>query len=247
MPSKDETVVFPPKIDAKTLQYRLETGNIAKQGGQRGSLTRCAQKFGAFRNSLLASKPDAEKIESSKQELNHDIDLFSLELLKLVLLQQNLKSQVASNQETIEGRQAEIDEWSKEVKASQSEANQAQQTKRCFEEYEALAKMTMELHPETTSDLKKQLEEAQQQISQLQKEKATLDHISKVREGQFQLLIQYMNDLKRSINDPDEDEKLSVLGERAQDQKSGDASAANGNEDNSMDVDDEDGGLYGDI
>ena len=50
--AKQEATPFPPPIISETLQYRLATGNIGKNGGQRGSLTRCAQKFGTLQQRL---------------------------------------------------------------------------------------------------------------------------------------------------------------------------------------------------
>ena len=233
-------------MEASTLQYRLETGNIAKQGGQRGSLTRCAQKLGIFRGNLAASQPDPERIQGSKHDLIQDIELFKVELLKLILLQKNLHAQVALNQNLIEDCQAKIDESSGEVMAGQAEANRALETKRCFEEYEAVAKMTNELHPRTTRELKEQLTAALKQIDVLKKEDAAVDHVLKVREGQFQLLIQYMTDLKRSLNDTDEQQKLLHLAHQAAAEDDGTNCEGTGKT-YMMEVDDEADGLYGDV
>jgi hypothetical protein len=248
-PSDADGEVFPPALEASTLQYRLETGNIAKQGGQRGSLTRCAQKLGLYQSHLLASHPDAEIIETSKQDLKQDIDLFKLELLKLILLQKNLRTQVALNEEMIEDRQAEIDQSSEEVKAGQSEANLAQETKRCFEEYEAVAKMTNEMYPRSTRELKDKLMTVRKQIEELKKEDAATAHILKVRESQFQLLIMYMTDLKRSLNDADEQEKLlDLAGQVGGDKGVNDGdSSQDASKPDERDVDEEEDGLYGDV
>ena len=51
----DQPQPFPPPLVPDTLQYRLDVGNIGKMGGQRGSLTRCAQKFGTFQSKLVSS------------------------------------------------------------------------------------------------------------------------------------------------------------------------------------------------
>ena len=233
-------------METSTLQYRLVTGNIAKQGGQRGSLTRCAQKLGIFQRNLATKQPDPERIHTSKQDLMHDIELFKVELLKLILLQKNLNAQVVVNQNMIEDCQAEIDESLQEVMAGQSEANQALKTKRCFEEYEAVAKVTNELHPRTTWELEQQLGAVLEQIEVLKKEDAAVDHVLTVREGQFQLLIQYITDLKRSFNDVDEQKKLLHLGQQAASGDNGTHGEGTGKA-YKMDVDNEEDGLYDDV
>jgi hypothetical protein len=246
-----DAATFPPPLVTETLQYRLDTGNIAKQGGQRGSLTRCAQKFGIFQSNLMASQPDAEAIEKAKQGVSQDLNLCKLELYKLILLQRNLDAQLELNQKAQDGRQAEIDEWSQEVRSSQSEASQAQDMKRCFQEYEALAKLTNENHPQSSGALKEQLSWVEEDIEKLKQEEAETDHLVKVREGQFQLLIQYMLDLKRSLNDTEEDAKLLELAKKANEGAKGSAntkgikSAVDKAE--AMDVDKEDEGLYEDL
>lgn len=249
---------FPPPLVTETLQYRLDTGNLAKQGGQRGSLTRCAQKFGVFQSHLLAEQPDAEAIEAAKQDLSQDMGLCQLELYKLILLQRNLEAQVELNQKAQDNRQAEIDQWSEEVQSSLAEASQAQEMRRCFQEYEALAKLTNENHPQSSRTLKEQLSKVENEIQKLKQEEAETGHLIKVREGQFQLLIQYMLDLKRSLNDTEEQAKLDDLAKTAKKQGDevqkaevkaqikGTKSATNKGE--SMDVDgDDDEELYEDL
>lgn len=199
--------LIPPPLVAETLQYRLETGNIAKQGGQRGSLTRCAQKLGTFQSHLLASSPDAEQIESSKQDLLQDLELCQLELYKLILLQRNLDAQVRWNATAEQDRQHEIDTWSESVQSSQAMAQQAQWTKSCFLEYEALATLINDHHPQCSRVLKEKLTEMETQIAELKQEDTMTDQMMKIREGQFHLLIQYMLDLKRSLKDTNDGEQ----------------------------------------
>lgn len=238
--------LIPPPLVPETLQYRLETGTIAKQGGQRGSLTRCAQKLGIFQTQLLASSPDAEQIESSKQDLLQDLELCQLELYKLILLQRNLDAQVRWNINAEQDRQTEIDTWSQAVQSSQTEAQQAQWTKSCFLEYEALATMIQDHHPQSSRVLTEQLTEMDHQIAELKHEESITQHMVKVRESQFHLFIQYMLDLKRSLNDTDDEERLiDVANQVGNDQTKQDgpsrASRPKGKNDlvDSMDVDDD--------
>ena len=201
--------LIPPPLVPETLQYRLETGNIAKQGGQKGSLTRCAQKLGIFQHQLLGTAtPDAQEIESSKQDLMRDLELCQLELYKLLLLQRNLERQVQRNEQAQQEREQAIEQWTQELQSSQSAARQAQWTQSCFLEYEALATMIQEHHPQSSRILQEQLSDVEKQMVELKQEESVTDHMIRVREGQFHLLIQYMLDLKRSLNDTEDEERL---------------------------------------
>ena len=203
----------PPPLSAETLKYRLMTGNMSKHGGLRGSLTRCAQKFGAFQSELRSETPDAEKIETSKQDLVQDLSFYQLELAKLVLLHENMLQQVERNQAAEEARNTEIEEWTEKVKASQAEANKAKAVEACFEEYETVAKLINTRNPQSCLQLRSNIAALHKEMETLKKEEATTDNILEVRESQFQLLMQYMLDLKKSLNDPEEQKMTQELAE----------------------------------
>ena len=62
-------------------------------------------------------------------------------------------------------------------------------------------------HPISTTELQKQIDIIQSEISMLEDETIAKDNMLRVREAQFQLLIQYMLDMKQSLKeDDDEDE-----------------------------------------
>jgi hypothetical protein len=220
----------PPPITTETLQYRLDTGNIGKAGGQRSSLTRCAQKYGGFRSMLLSEEPDAEAIETSKQGLLRELGLFELELTKLILYQQSLERQVKRNQEMQANREQELHQFKAGVAESSARANKSKETENCKIEYEALARLINEKHPTSREELQKQIDEMKDETKQLDKEIVEKDQVLKVREAQYQLLLQYMLDLKRSLKEDEEDEN--------------DGEARKGDKPVPMDVDDS---LYADL
>lgn len=197
---------FPPPITTVTLQYRLDTGNIGKQGGQRSSLTRCAQKFGTLQFHLLTSNPDAVAIENSKVDLVRELELFELEMNKLILWQQQLERQVRTNQEVQQKRERELASLSQQVGESSRQARMALQTQRCFAEYEALAKLINNNHPTSIDQLQHQIDEMKADMAAVEAETNDKDKILKVREAQYQLLIQFMMDLKRSVDEDSIDE-----------------------------------------
>ena len=203
----DEGTPFPPPLVTETLQHRLITGNISKLGGQRGSLTRCAQRYGAFRSKLTAEKPDAEAIETSKQELSKELNLYKLEITKLILLQKNLEAQVAQNNQMEAEKSKAIEALAEEVAESQGEAHRWQETRKCYMDYENLAKLANANHSQPTSKLKEQISQVQEEIEKFQKEQESVDEVLAVRETQFQLLMQYMLDLKRSLSEEDDSKK----------------------------------------
>lgn len=217
-----------PLITTETLQYRLDTQNFGKSGGQRSSLTRCAQKFGSFRAELSSKTPDTEAVEKSKNELVREVELFDLELTKLILWQNNLERQAKLNEQMEEEREQKIQATKQQVDESSTLANKSLEQKNCMSEYQSLAKVINENHPTSSTVLQEQIDEIREVISDLEKKSAEKDEILKVREAQYQLLIQYMTDLKQSLK---EDE-----GEEANDQ------GGNG-EAQPMDIDN----LYGDL
>ena len=104
-----------PLITTETLQYRLDTQNFGKSGGQRSSLTRCAQKYGSFRAELSSKTSDAEVIEKSKSDLVREVELCDLELTKMILWQHNLERQARRNELIEAEREKKIDDMRQKV------------------------------------------------------------------------------------------------------------------------------------
>jgi hypothetical protein len=248
--SPEKASSFPPPLVPEVLQYRLDTGNIGKSGGQRGSLTRCAQKYGTFQSKLLHDK-DAKAIESSKGELVQELKLFQLELVKLDLRQQILAAQVEENKTTEAEREARIQEEKSKVQEIQASAQRAQETRNCWLEYEALAKLAQEKCSQPRRKLEQQIGLVEKELQDLQKQQESVNEVLHVRESQFQLLLQYMLDLKRSLNDEEEDEvEQQPASSTKKQKKNEDEEGAIEEQDEgaAMEVDgEEDEGLYGDL
>ncbi|KAG7357124.1 hypothetical protein IV203_001812 [Nitzschia inconspicua] len=196
---------FPPPITTEMLQFRLDTGNMLKSGGQRASLTRCAEKYGTYQTTLQATDPNPEAIETAKDDLQRELQLFELEMIKLILWEKGLERQIQKNQERILQREQDIATLQKTVTESSADAHHYLQTQTCLSEYETLAKLINDNH--ATSQ-----EELQSKINSIQTERTTVDRqiieteqTLRVREAQFQLLMQYMLDLKRSLKEDEED------------------------------------------
>mmetsp|Transcript_12143 Transcript_12143/g.28813 ORF Transcript_12143/g.28813 Transcript_12143/m.28813 type:complete len:233 (-) Transcript_12143:1451-2149(-) len=190
-----------PLITTETLQYRLDTQNFGKSGGQRSSLTRCAQKYGTFRAELSSKTPDAEVIEKCKNDLVREVELFGLEISKLILWQHNLERKASLNEMAEAERERKITQMKQKVDDSRELANKSLEQQNCLAEYESLAKVINENHPTSSIELQKQIDEIQTEISNLEDASAKTDEIINVREVQYQLLIQYMMDLKQALKE----------------------------------------------
>jgi hypothetical protein len=244
--------VVVPFITTESLQYRLDTQNFGKSGGQRGSLTRCAQKYGSYQNELSGSTPDndddgennsANNIEKTKLDLIREVELFDLEMTKLILWSNNLETQIKRNTMTESKRGKEIIDIQDQVKESGIRANVSSERRNCIMEYNSLAKIINDNHPISSTELKKQIDEIKLEISLLEDETVTKDKILKVREAQYQLLIQYMLDLKQSLKEDDDDDDDDD--ENDNDNDNEDGKITGNNKPEPMEVDEDD--LYGDL
>mmetsp|Transcript_56082 Transcript_56082/g.60695 ORF Transcript_56082/g.60695 Transcript_56082/m.60695 type:complete len:244 (-) Transcript_56082:101-832(-) len=234
----DDDVPVPvvPLITTETLQYRIDTQNFGKSGGQRGSLTRCAQKYGSFQSELLSlpSSNDNDKgnnIGILKLDLVREVELFNLEITKLILWSNNLETQIKRNKVIQSKKGKKIIDMQNQVEESSIRTNTSLRRRNCIMEYESLAKVINDKHPISSTELKKQIDEIKLEISLLEDETIAKDEMLKVRGSQYQLLIQYMLDLKQSMKE-DDDENDGV--------------GVDNNKPKPMEVDDDDD-LYGDL
>ncbi|CAJ1953929.1 unnamed protein product [Cylindrotheca closterium] len=249
----DNGASFPPPFTTKTLEQRLRKGIMVQSGGQKGSLTRCVQKY-----ALLTA--DASKESGNKDELLREflqeLQLYRMDLTRSVLLNRNLTKEIKENQAVEETLKEEIEETKTKVHECQQQAKRAKQVQSCFMEYETLSKLAntcLADSPEiqSTRQLKNEIARVKQEISSNQKEEAKLDSVLAVRKSQFHLLIQCMLDLKRSL---DNDEVEDAEDDSGEDDNKG-TEGGDGDEARPMEVDgndDEDGALdddnlYGDL
>jgi len=236
----DVPVPIVPLITTETLQYRIDTQNFGKSGGQRGSLTRCAQKYGSFQSELLSSPSSApnnadnndNNIGKIKLDLVREVELFNLEITKLILWSNNLETQIKRNKVIQSKRDKEIIDMKNQVVESSVRTNTSLRRRNCIMEYESLAKVINDKHPISSTELKKQIDEIKLEISMLEDETVAKDEKLKVRGSQYQLLIQYMLDLKQSIKEDDDEN---------------DGDGVDNNKPKSMEVDEDDDDLYGDL
>ena len=224
----------PPAITTDTLRFRVDTGNMAKSGGQRGSLTRVVQKLGALQAATLEQQHQDDQTASStgnigettasttaQKEFSREVSLLELEMTKLIMYEQKLKRQIAENEVNEQQMAAEIEAMKNRAETTRREAQVAQQTRACLQEYEALAKLINMNHPQSQSDLRQKIETTDAAIESVQNEIDTLSSKIKVREAQYTLLMQYMFDLKADIAN-----ESAIEAERQEKEKSTAAAAS---------------------
>ncbi len=134
-------------------------------------------------------------------DLVREVELFELEMKKLILWQQQLERQVRRNEEEQRKREKELASLLQQVGESSHQARRARETQRCFAEYEALAKLINDNHPRAIVELQHHIDAMKGELAKVEAETNTKNKILKVREAQYQLLIQFMMDLKRSADD----------------------------------------------
>jgi hypothetical protein len=230
---------FPPPFTTDTLRHRLRTGIMVQSGGQKGSLTRCVQKFALFSQSQSEQGDSKQK---QQQDILQELRLYQMDLTRRVLLQQTLEKESQENEKSAEDLKQQIQYISAKVRESFQQADRSKQVQSCFMEYEALAKLATTTTTTTSSrQLRTDIAKVQQEIAEYEQEEAKLDQALEVRSSQFQLLIQYMLDLKRSLDDKDVGEDIQAKAS-SKDAKEND-NKAEGTTLTNMQVDD----LYGDI
>jgi hypothetical protein len=186
-----------PPLSDETIQERLETG----AHGSRASLTKCATRYRTFLETIHADEAEADAIaiEQSKQELEQELQLYQVEVhkmsLRLETAQQELTQLESARQET----STLIQEKQERIVALRSKQSRTKQVWGYKDEYEALAKMGN--HRPSRAILEKRLFLTEKQMKvALAAEQAT-NTLVKLREKQFQLLMQCLLDLKASVND----------------------------------------------
>lgn len=190
----------PPSLSNKTLQQRLLTGASIK-GGARGSLTRCAAKLGSL-NAKLASTGGSstdEEILAIKDELKREVRLFQIEMHKTMIMIQSAEKELQDVTAAEQQMAASVEQKQQAVQELRNQAASVAKTRKCWKEYEALAKLARQRSPRRI--LQAKMDKANADLETTKKKLYETAAESKVREKQFHLLIQVMTDLRRSLGE----------------------------------------------
>ena len=209
-----------PVLDNDTLQQRLSQGVAI--GGNKGSLTRCADKYRQFAAEILnapsketdSSQPavsdgvgtsdggttqvsKAEAVKTSKQRLKRELRLYNVEFQKAALsLRATLNDVRSTRAATAElvTKSTDLENRSKVLLAELPTAKRARRNK---EEHEALAKMANARPSRRVLTEKLSTLEAEKKAAVAESDRVAEE--TAVREKQFHLLLQSMLDLKRAL------------------------------------------------
>jgi chromosome segregation ATPase len=194
--STKESAFQAPPLENSVLQQRLTQG-VGGGNAARGSLSRCAVQYREFLKHYLAADGDAETIETLKQDLTRDFELYLVEMKKVSLSTQAAVADTKQLETEMTQVQSKIQKLQADIEVLRNEQPKARQIRRNLEEYEALAKMantrpSRRVLEERMATVKQELEEVEVEAQKNREEKA-------IREKQFHLFMQSLFDLKESL------------------------------------------------
>lgn len=216
------------------LLHRLHTG-LGIAGGARGSLTKCATSI--LRDSVKGGDGggDTTTNSSSISSSITELQLQQLEMTKLFLAtkrnaaeihrleqEQQQQQQVVSMHTTITtdmeqaNSNTSTDSRNATIVDLRNELEYVQQKKLCLEEYEAMAKLIVEGHCNSTQELKQQIANVEAQQRQADTDLSQATAACKIRQAQFHALQQCIADLSESLQErpfvlqPEEVEKSTT-------------------------------------
>ena len=205
----------PPTIDSDdVIQNRLRMGHGIK-GGTRGSLTRCA---GLVMNFVKQQHADPSSTTTttattsivSRDKLIREFEHLQLEMTKWILTTNRNEQELAAVQQHITTLQQKTVQEKEQVATKRAELQRQLHVTGCEREYDALAKIASSRHPISRKVLQQQLQQCQDTITTTQQELVKRKAQTAVRQGQFQLLMQCILDLKQSLNEPLDDVQVAV-------------------------------------
>lgn len=213
--------VTPPALSNETLHQRLLTGTERKNGA-RGSLTKCATKFGALTAKLNAPGGSTDlELQTIKDEFKREIRLFQVEMHKWMIMIQSAENELKDVTAQEQQLAAAVEKKKQEIQELRSQAGKVARSRKCWQEYETLAKMARQRPPRRI--LQAKMEKADADLENTKKQLSETTAESKVREKQFHLLIQCMLDLKRSLGEAVEIPPAKKNDQQEDDEKEGDA------------------------
>lgn len=215
-------VLYSMTLDDRDLLYRLAVG-LGNKGGARGSLTKCLGRFQAIVHTLQdlqgvrSSDPEtyADRLEELKQDFERELLLFQIDLSKYTTHHYYYSEDsppVPSTAELPDRGESSNDPLSNniiekersEVQNLREQLRKVSSTQTAQQEYEALAKMIHHRHPKSSVELRQELGALETRLEEARLRKENIAGQVKVRQSQFQLVMQSILDLKQSLEDPEE-------------------------------------------
>ncbi|KAI2490091.1 hypothetical protein MHU86_24487 [Fragilaria crotonensis] len=158
---------------------------------------------------MYFSGEGADAVETAKQDLGRDVNLYQVDMRKVVLSLMAIEEDTRSVETEIAATDDQIERVKQEIEELRREHPEAKQIRRNLEEYEALAKMAG-TRPSRRL-LEKRTAEVNAELLKLENSILKNNERKSLREKQFLLFMRAMFDLKESV---DEDAEMMERNEK---------------------------------
>ena len=185
-----QPTITPTVVTNEILQNRLLAG-LGIKGGGRGSLTRIGDM-------LHRADTDKTPADALIREFQHS----QIELTKLLLKTKRNQLELAAIQRDTAAIVEQTDQARTSLQHKRRQLTQQLQVTACEREYDALAKLAATRHPVSRRVLQQELDTCRARCQETRRALQTSRAETAVRQGQFQLLMQCLLDLKQSLTEP---------------------------------------------
>jgi hypothetical protein len=212
-------------MDAKILEARLLTRESALVTS---SVSKCAAKLQSYflalgaanhvgkEKEIKASNSEdaaiAPSIEESKESLIREISLYRFEMVQVLASAAMCERELSEYLRMEADTERDIQDAEKHIEQLTEELREHKSVRRHKEEVEMLARLVNTLPAGSVVD--KEMRKAQEALDRLRAESAAADNKVRMRSKQFQVLLQCLSDLQRSVEEEEEQRAaLSLLAE----------------------------------
>jgi len=133
-------------LETSTLRQRLLQG-VGGSNAARGSLSKCAIQYRNFLSKYRGGDADADTIETLKQDLIHEFDLYQIEMRKMVLSIRVAHVDTEYIDNEITDVQSEIQKTRFEIEELRNKYPEAKKIRRNLEEFETISKKANQRPP----------------------------------------------------------------------------------------------------
>eukprot|EP00548_Thalassiothrix_antarctica_P013075 CAMPEP_0194165248 /NCGR_PEP_ID=MMETSP0154-20130528/1230_1 /TAXON_ID=1049557 /ORGANISM="Thalassiothrix antarctica, Strain L6-D1" /LENGTH=235 /DNA_ID=CAMNT_0038875643 /DNA_START=77 /DNA_END=784 /DNA_ORIENTATION=+ len=191
----------PPPLETSTLRQRLLQG-VGGSNAARGSLSKCAIQYRQFLSKYRGGDADADTIETLKQDLIHEFDLYQIEMRKMVLSIRVAHVDTEYIDREITDVESEIQKTRFEIEELRNKYPEAKKIRRNLEEFETISKKANQRPPRF--ELEKSIDEVNGRLRKVEDNAQKNRDEKALREKQFHLFMQSLFDLKESLAEDDD-------------------------------------------
>jgi THO complex subunit 7 len=227
-------------MDAKILEARLLTRESALVTS---SVSKCAAKLQSYLFSVAAASnldkeneataphtgdaSIASSIDATRESLIREISLYRFEMVQVLASASMCERELSEYVRMEEDIERDIQAAEKRIEQLTEELREHKSVRRHKEEVDMLARLVNTLPAGSVVD--KEMRKAQEALDKLRAESAAAYNKVTMRSRQFQVLLQSLSDLQRSVEEEEEQQRaMALLAEEAGAAASGTAFGASG-------------------